>query len=73
MTVRTNSGAWSGIERGDLVTAAGLVGHVDLVQPVEGAVDGGVVPPHDLVAAPAVGLLDRRLDPGDRLVARQDT
>ena len=41
------------------------------MQPGESAVDGGVVSPDDLCAAPAVGLLDRRLDARDRLLGRQ--
>ncbi len=46
--------------------------HRDLLQGVEGRVDGGVVLLHDHEAALAVGVLDAGLDGGDRLLARQD-
>ena len=49
------------------------LGHVDPVQTVERAVDRGLVALDHLGAAAAVGLGDRRLDPLDRLLARQDS
>ncbi len=47
------------------------LGNLDPVQALERAVDRGLVALDDLGAAPAVGLGDRRLDPLDRLLARQ--
>ncbi len=46
-------------------------GHLDPVQALQGAVDGELVLLDHLLAPPAVGLGDRRLDLGDRLVPRQ--
>ena len=58
-------------ERRRLAGGRHLLGHLDLVQPLERAVDGGLVALDHLGAAPAVGLGDRVLDPLDRLLARQ--
>ena len=69
MTVRTNAGASCGHHRRRLAHRRRLRRQLDPVQAGERVVDGGVVARHDLAAAPAVGLLDRALDPGDRLVA----
>ena len=66
--LRARARAPSAAARGCAVTAAGTL---DPVQPVERAVDRGVVARDHLGAALAVGLGDRLLDPGDRLVARQ--
>ena len=47
------------------------VGNHDLVQPLQRPVDRQLVAFDHLDAAPAIGLGDRVLDPGDRLLARQ--
>jgi hypothetical protein len=56
---------------GRWVVAGDLAGHLDLVQVGQGCVHRGVVQLDDLFALHAVGLLDRLLDLGDGLVARQ--
>ena len=71
VTVRTNSGACAGTTGGSPRRRRHPLGHLDPVQAVERAVDGGLVALDHLGAAPAVGLRDRRLDPLDRLLARQ--
>ena len=60
-----------GHRRRQLARGRHPVGHLDPVQPLQRPVDRRLVALDDLGAAPAVGLGDRLLDPGDRLVARQ--
>ena len=68
VTVRTNSGASAGtIGSGSRVGRRPL-GQLHAVQPVERAIDRRLVALHNLGAALAVGLGDRRLDPLDRLL-----
>ena len=57
--------------RGQFPVGRHPAGHLDLVQPFERGVDGGVVLRDHLGAAAAVGLGDRRLDLGDRLLPGQ--
>ena len=60
-----------GHRRRQLARGRHPVGHLDPVQPLQRPVDRRLVAFDHLGAAPAVGLGDRLLDPGDRLVARQ--
>ena len=61
-----------GDDRRGLAGGRHPLGPLDLVQAVERPVDRGLVALHHLGAPPSVGLLDRRLDPRDRLVAFHD-
>ena len=71
VTVRTNSGRVVRDDQGQGVPGPRRGRDRDLGQRRHRAVDRRLVAPHDLPAAPAVGLADRRLDPLQRLVARQ--
>ena len=71
VTERTNSGAESGTGERMSCSDVSAARHLDGVERLERAVDGGVVPVDDLGAAAGVGVLDRLLDPRDGLVARQ--
>ena len=73
VTVRTNSGACAGTTGGSPRRRRHPLGHFDPVQTVERAVDRRLVALDHLGAAATVGLGDRRLDPLDRLLARQDS
>ena len=60
-----------GVELDVPVDGSSQSGHVDLVEGVEGEVDGLEVPLDDLLAALRVRLRDRLLDRADRALARQ--
>ena len=64
-------GRVGGHHRRGLAGGGHRLGYLHALQALQRAVDGGVVALHHLGAALAVGLGDRLLDPGDRLLPRQ--
>ena len=73
VTFCTKSGACSDTSGATAVARAHRGRHRNLMQVRERLIDDLAVPPHDLRAALAVGLLDGLLDLRNRLIARQQT